>query len=93
MSKAAESLGMRTLSVRLPFVKLLKEAPLPAIAHWQQNTFIVVYKLNPGKVYVADPDYGKLTYTEDEFLAGWAINDDQEGVALLLETTVDFYRN
>ena len=42
-SDAAESIGLRTIGVRLNFEKLAEEAVLPCIAHWRQNHFIVVY--------------------------------------------------
>ena len=90
ISKAAESLGMRTLAARLPFDKLAEEAPLPCIAHWSQRHFVVVYDIKKGdKVYVSDPAHGKITYTKEEFLKHWAVHEE-EGVVLFLETTPDF---
>ena len=41
ISDAAESIGFRTMGVKLGFDKLQKEAPLPFIAHWNQNHFVV----------------------------------------------------
>jgi len=93
ISNAAEELGMRTLAARIPFDKLAEEAPLPCIAHWRQNHFIVVYDFGRnGKVYVADPAHGRITYTKEEFLKYWEVNNNEEGVALFLETTPDFYQ-
>ncbi|MDR0789610.1 MAG: peptidase domain-containing ABC transporter [Bacteroidales bacterium] len=48
LSEAAESIGFRTLGVRATF-KTLTEAPLPCIAHWRQNHFVVVYKIKISK--------------------------------------------
>ena len=42
---AAEKIGFRTLGVKVPLVKLMKEAPLPCVAHWNQNHFVVIYKI------------------------------------------------
>ncbi len=45
VSEAAESIGLRTLGVRIPFEKLAGETPLPCIVHWRQNHFVVVYRI------------------------------------------------
>ncbi len=92
ISKAAESLGLRTLAARIPFDKLAEEAPLPCIAHWQQRHFVVVYKMKKDKVYVSDPAHGKITYTKEEFLKCWAVHEE-EGVVLFLETTPEFFQH
>ena len=42
IAEAAESVGFRTLAVKVPFEKLVKDAPLPCIIHWQQNHFVVL---------------------------------------------------
>lgn len=46
ISDAAESLGFRTLGVRLNWEQLVNDAPLPFIAHWKKNHFVVVYKIS-----------------------------------------------
>ena len=69
ISDAAESIGFRTLSAKIPFDKLRDEAPLPFIAHWRQQHFVVVYDFLKGdRVRVADPAHGKVIYTKEEFL-------------------------
>ncbi len=55
ISEAAESIGFRTTGVRINFKSLKNEAVLPCIVHWNQNHFVVVYKIKKDKVYVADP--------------------------------------
>lgn len=44
ISHAAESLGFRTLSIKCTLDDLLNRIPLPAIVHWDNSHFIVVYK-------------------------------------------------
>lgn len=47
-----------------------------------------------GFVYVADPGNGLIKYSVEEFLSCWLSsksNGSDEGIALLLETTPDFY--
>jgi len=90
ISDAAESIGLRTLAARLPYEKLIDEVPLPCVAHWNQDHFIVVYKTKKKKIFVADPAHGLLTYSREEFLKGWSVAGDDEGIVLLVETTPDF---
>ena len=95
ISKAAESIGFKTIGGRLTFNTLAKEIPHPCIVHWNQNHFVVVYKVkkhSKGKyiVYVADPAKGLVTYTKEEFCEHWIstkTNDEEKGIALLLEPT------
>lgn len=99
ISEAAEKLGLRSVGVFVSFEEL-KEAPLPCIVHWNQQHFVVVYDIRKknGKeiVYVADPGAGKLKYTKEEFCRCWASTRNEgedEGIALLLETTPEFYQH
>mgnify|MGYP005989451955 CR=1 FL=1 len=90
LSDAAETIGFKSLKVKLDFKKL-EEAPLPLIVHWNKNHFVVVYKIKKGIVYISDPSYGLITYTKKEFISHWignnATENTKEGIALLLETT------
>ena len=93
ISEAAEKIGFRSICVQVGFEKL-KEAPLPCIIHWNQQHFVVVYKLTDKHVWVADPGAGKLKYTKEEFCNCWLSsrkNEEDTGVALLLEPTPEFY--
>jgi ATP-binding cassette, subfamily B, bacterial len=94
ISKAAESLGFRTLGGRVSFDKLEEGLMLPCVAHWDKNHFVVVHKVTRRKVHVADPAKSLMTYTRDEFLDHWASTQTggvKEGVVLLLEPTTNFY--
>ncbi|MCD6200847.1 MAG: peptidase domain-containing ABC transporter [Bacteroidales bacterium] len=94
LSDAAESIGFKSLGVKIPFRKLTEEVPLPCIVHWAQRHFIVVYKTSKKFIYVSDPAYGLRKYTHDEFRKGWVSdreNGEEKGIAMLLETTPDFY--
>ena len=94
MSDAAEKIGMHSLGVKISYERLLDDIPLPAIAHWRQNHFIVVIKMTATHVWVADPAAGKFKITKEEFLDGWVsdvVDGEKVGILLLLETTPDFY--
>ena len=45
IAQAAEGIGLKAMGVRVSFDKLAKEAPLPFIAHWGQDHFVVVYDI------------------------------------------------
>jgi ATP-binding cassette, subfamily B, bacterial len=90
---AAEKIGLHTLAVKTTLAELVAEDVTPFIAHWQQNHFVVVYKITKTKVYVADPGSGKLIYTHAEFEKAWAKDKTEttpKGISLLLETTPSF---
>lgn len=94
ISDAAEAIGFRTMGVSLSPEKLFTQAPLPLIAHWKQNHFVVVYRIKKNKVYVADPAFGLITYSHQEFLNGWISSvkeEEKRGHTLLIEPTPDFY--
>lgn len=93
ISEAAERLGLRSICVQVSY-EMLQEAPLPCIVHWNQQHFVVVYKLDNKHVWVADPGAGKLKYTREEFCRCWLSakkEGEETGVALLLEPTPEFY--
>lgn len=94
ISDAAEKIGMNTLAAKVGWDRLVDGLPLPFIAHWRQQHFVVVYEITPQYVRVADPAAGKVKLTKAEFLDGWAsdvIEGEKHGIILLLETTPEFY--
>ena len=91
LSEASEKIGFRTLGVKVPYKKLVEDAPLPCIAHWNQNHFVVIYKIKKDKIYIADPAHGLLVYSKEEFIKSWVSDGNDEGILLLLETTPDFF--
>ena len=94
ISEAAESIGFRTSGVRITYEQLRDEAVKPCILHWNQNHFVVCYKIKKGKIYIADPASGLVVYTEEEFKRCWIstkVNGEDTGTALLLEPGPEFY--
>lgn len=101
INEAASELGFRTFCGK-PTIEQLTEAPLPAILHWNQNHFVVLYKvkkLRNGKhrYYIADPGRDLLCYTDEEMQDYWAVvktlGDYDRGVALFLQPMPQFYEN
>jgi ATP-binding cassette subfamily B protein len=85
LSEAADSIGFRTLGVKIPFSKLEENVPLPCIVHWRQKHFVVVYRIRNDKIWVADPAIGLIKYSREEFLANWSGGlTDGEHIVLVL---------
>jgi ATP-binding cassette subfamily B protein len=90
LSEAADSLGFRTIGVRIPFEMLMENVPMPCIVHWHQKHFIVVYKIKNGKIWGADPAVGLVKYTGEEFHKNWASTVTEgkpSGLVLIIEPT------
>ena len=98
ISEAAEAIGFRTNGVKLIWEQLRDDVVFPCIAHWNQNHFVVVYRIKKGKkndwVYVSDPAHGLLRYDREQFLRHWIADKNEDGhygSVLELETTPSFY--
>ena len=91
LAKAAKKIGFKTIGIKTDFRKLSEQAPLPCIVHWKQSHFVVVHKIEKGKVHVVDPGVGRLKLEIDTFIEHWIGPDaDPEkagGIALLFEAT------
>ena len=94
INEAANTLGLHTISARAT-IEMLGEVSLPCILHWNQNHFVVLYKVKKGKkFYVADPGKGLVTYSLEEFKQHWistSSNGEDKGIAMFLETTPAFF--
>src|SRR5690606_30419372 len=65
---------------------------LPCILHWNQNHFVVLYKIRKGKYYISDPATGLITYGEKEFSKNWySTKELHEGLSLVLSPGPNFY--
>lgn len=98
ISDAAESIGFHTMGVKMTFEQLSEEAVLPCILHWNQNHFVVCYKITKSRkgkyqIYISDPASQRLTYTKEEFIKCWISTSQsgkEQGTALLMEPGADF---
>ena len=93
--EAAKSLGCETIAARATVAMLTKEN-LPCILHWNQNHFVVLYRVKHGRTFcVADPGKGLVEYGLEEFKEHWVSihTDDGEGkgIAMFLKPTEQFY--
>ena len=90
----AEKIGFQTVAVKLPFENELSESlqnvPLPAVAFWNQNHFVVIYKITKKFVYIADPAKGKVKIPIEQFKKNWYTENSNEGIVLILIPGEDF---
>ena len=96
ISEAADKIGFKTISAKLKTEDLDNEL-LPCILHWNQNHFVVLYKITKniftGKLIykIADPGHGFISLSEEKFKKSW-LSDLEKGVALFLEPTEEFFK-
>ena len=91
---AANKLGLKTLCVKASMNEL-DQISLPAILHWNQKHFVVLYKIKKGrKYYIADPGKGLTAYTNEEMREYWLSTNSkgvEKGVVMMLEPASHFY--
>ena len=95
IKESAEKMGLDAISARLSLDKLVSSA-LPCILHWNQNHFVVLYKVKKGVFYIADPGKGLTTYKEEEFREHWLVttsDGEEKGIVMFLEPTQAFYEH
>lgn len=93
LSDAAVQLGFASRAIKISIDKLIN-CPLPLILHWNQNHFVVLYKIrNNGKYfYIADPAKGKKIYDISGLKKHWICttsNGEDKGIALYIEPECD----
>lgn len=97
ITEASQKIGFDTLSAKLS-IDVLKEEKesFPCILHWNQNHFVVLYKIKKNiftrkPIYkIADPGHGFISLSEEKFKKSW-LSDGEKSVALFLEPTKEFY--
>lgn len=55
---------------------------LPCILHWEQEHFVVLYKITKNYFFLADPKFGKLKLNKEEFSKFWISSTNEEGFGL-----------
>lgn len=97
ISDAAESIGFRTTGVKITWEQLRDAATLPCIVHWNQQHFVVVYRIarHRGKwwIYISDPASGLLKYGEEAFLKAWIQSRELPDAAELSDKAGDVTRS
>jgi ATP-binding cassette subfamily B protein len=106
MSHAAESIGLRSLSIKCTLTDLLHKIPLPVIVHWDNSHFVIVHKVksslisqksrdqnkSEATIYVSDPAKGHIKYKANEFASKWIKSETDKGILMALEPQADFHQ-
>jgi ATP-binding cassette subfamily B protein len=90
ISYAAEKVGLRTIAIQITLQDLIDRVALPAIVHWNNDHFIVIYKATKNKICVSDPAKGLLSYTPEQFKEKWYKDDGEYGILMALEPMANF---
>jgi ATP-binding cassette subfamily B protein len=98
VGRTAERIGFKTLSLKLGYRQLLEDTPLPCILHWNQDHFVVLYKIDKkgfGKknlsFLVADPvAKSAIAIDQETFIKAWAHESSDRGIVLVLEPGLNF---
>ena len=94
ISETAKKIGLKSICCKLSLSDL-SDVQTSCILYWNQNHFVVLYKVKKGKkFYVADPGKGLVKYNLEEFKSHWIStrsNGEEKGIAMFLEPTPAFY--
>ena len=90
--EAADAIGFTAESVFSNYTQLQLMAKLPAIIHWDDKAFAVVYEVSADSVKMVDPAVGLQTYPKDFFMTSWTKGKEQpdQGVLVMLEKKETF---
>ena len=92
---ALNNIGFESATFEMTLKELCHKCPMPAILHWEQNHFVVLYKIsknrftNEWKYYIANPAYGKHVFNNENMKNFWL--NGKKGIVVALEPTEEFY--
>ncbi|MDO9399683.1 MAG: peptidase domain-containing ABC transporter [bacterium] len=92
--QAANAIGLETATYKTDIETLTNDIPLPAILHWGQNHFVVLYAINKKHnrtIYkIADPGFGLIKLYDEDFKNKW-LTHDKDGIVIVLNPTEHFF--
>ncbi len=86
---AAQKLHFHSTPFRITVDNLKQDVHLPCILHWEQDHFVVLYKIKDDKFYISDPKFGKVILKHKEFLKLWQ-NNNKDGIGIQLIPKEEF---
>lgn len=91
----AEKIGFHSIYGKTTIEQLVNISQ-PCILHWNQNHFVVLYKVkNKKKFYIADPGKGLICYSLENFKRHWVSsisNGEVKGIVMFLEPSETFLK-
>lgn len=98
LNNTCEKIGFTSKAIKFTVKKendnipSLEELPLPAIAYWNANHFVVIYKVASNKVYLSDPARGKTSLSIRD-ARKFLYTNNNYGKIILLEPNNYFYNS
>lgn len=94
IADGAKNVGLDTVAMSAS-VEELNAIKLPCILHWNQNHFVVLYKISNGgrKYRIADPGKGLIAYNKKELQNHWIssmTDGEPSGIVMQLTPTENF---
>jgi ATP-binding cassette subfamily B protein len=96
LSEAAEKIGFKSIVANVTFDELDENVSLPCIVHWKENHFVIVtpQDYDPksrSEIEIADPAFGLVKVTKETFLKCWVKPNENTGIVIILDPTVNFF--
>lgn len=85
---ACNEIGLKAIATQ-PSIEELGNIPLPCILFWKQEHFVVLYRIESDRFYIADPGYGKVVLDTKTFKHEW-LSQNNYGIAILIAPTSSF---
>lgn len=94
LNSGAKQIGLQSVPATIKKENLLSDLPYPAVLLWNKSHFVILVRViekNSNRIFVlADPAFGMLKLSENEFLRKWC-DDTGQGVIVFFEPTDDFH--
>jgi ATP-binding cassette, subfamily B, bacterial len=98
LTNGANQIGFETVTAQINLSSLTEKLPFPSVLFWNKSHFVVLIKVIPessnsifkffnskGRYVIADPGFGILKLTEDDFARKWLNDESKEGVIIFFE--------
>lgn len=90
---ASDQIGLKSISLKCKTSDLIDRVPLPAIVHWDNSHFIVVFNTDVKNrtITVSDPAKGHIKYSSKEFESKWIKEGSDIGALMAFEPQASFF--
>ncbi len=92
ISTAAEKIGLRSAAAKASWNDLKDKVPFPCILFWEQEHFVVLYKIKGDVAYIADPGHGLVKVPKQELQKSYYSKESEFGLVMMFEPTPAFHQ-
>jgi ATP-binding cassette subfamily B protein len=93
ISNVAEKIGFRTMTAKANWKELNDNVPFPCLLFWDQQHFVILYKIKGDIAYIADPAHHLIKLHKHEFIKSFYNKDTEKGLVMALEATPEFSKS